>query len=43
MFNWIKRLFCSHENTEYIYCDIDGWGELHYCLICKDCGKEWSK
>ena len=43
MFKWLKRLVCKHENVEEKYCEIEGWCELHYWRICRDCGKEWVK
>lgn len=43
MFKWIKQLFCSHENKKEIYCDIEGFADLHYLFVCENCGKEFIR
>jgi hypothetical protein len=43
MMKWIKQLLCLHTKWKELYYDIVGMAELHYCYICKNCGKERSR
>jgi len=40
---FFKQLNCKHEHKKTLYCDIEGWADLSYCITCEDCGKQWSR
>lgn len=39
---FFKHLKCRHVHQHSLYCEAVGYNNVIYCVICKDCGKEWT-